>query len=713
MLVGLFIVLLMHQDVFRDIDYVAYDMRAKLRSTTAVPMEDIIIIGIGERDLLSLQPQIGDWPWPRHVIAGVIDHCREARVVVTDIAFAGEAVPTLERDLSPPIESPQAFLNRGERVPMKREYGDFYLTWAVEKNSNVVSTAYYHMYDELGVPPSGMEKHHLPNVDIPEDGYGMSVPFPALLESSKRVGFVNFRRDTDGKARSARIGARIGDHVVPSLPLAAAMEFLDLAPEDVLLEGRRLTLKDRHIVLNEDGSFNISWRPNIDEIGAYPVIEVSEVLSCLGKTSKESFEEAFPKEEYPDARYIGPETFHDKIVIIGSVSDELLRDMESTPLDKEMAGVMLNAVAIDNLLSGERIYKTAGWATAILTLLCAIVPILFYRSRRHPMHLLWVLLAAATFLIALAVAAIMWLNQMIPLTGPLIALLTTTFGLVVSNWLQETVRRESLEEMERVKQSFTDMLVHDLKNTIAPVIMSLELVRKNPESSFSKEEFPYYVEQTYNQLLLQVNSLLDIRRMEEGRMKLRKSPNCLLQMLYSLQSEYRVAAHRMNLKIVISEGPQAHEVFLFDDIVMRRILENLLWNAIKYASVGSEIGMYCGMSGPREFEFKITNACRPITEHKLRDIFGAFVVGESDVTLGKISSSGLGLGFCKLAVEGHGGSIRLHSPAPDRNDGFQVHCVMKNIESPMPILNEEIEPESNMADSTFSPEATGIQHQSR
>jgi len=168
-----------------------------------------------------------------------------------------------------------------------------------------------------------------------------------------------------------------------------------------------------------------------------------------------------------------------------------------------------------------------------------------------------------------------------------------------------------------------------------------------------------------------VNSILDIRRMEEGRLQIDPKLASPLELVYAIRKEYEGAFERMELYMDVEEAEAPHTKLHLDEVMFRRVLENLLWNAIKYASNGTPIDVFCGIVGPH-YEVRIANKCRPINAEKLDQIFGRYVVGNAPRTIGNITSSGLGLAFCKLAVEAHNGTIELASPVPGRKDGFQV-----------------------------------------
>ena len=234
------------------------------------------------------------------------------------------------------------------------------------------------------------------------------------------------------------------------------------------------------------------------------------------------------------------------------------------------------------------------------------------------------------------------------------------------------------------------MLVHDLKNTVAPIIMSMTMLdpkkddssaRTPAELDFLSREFPEIVSTSTNRLMVQINALLDIRRMQEGRLQLNvvsSSPN---EILVRIVDDFLVPVQRTDLHIKLVEKVPEFLQVQIDPEVFERIMDNLIWNAVKYARQGTTIQVGCREVEGGHVRIFVANEGKPIPANLHQSLFSAFMTGEPSLRGNKrIPSTGLGLTFCKLATEAHNGVIELLSPRSETTDGVEVgltFCICK------------------------------------
>ena len=97
-----------------------------------------------------------------------------------------------------------------------------------------------------------------------------------------------------------------------------------------------------------------------------------------------------------------------------------------------------------------------------------------------------------------------------------------------------------------------------------------------------------------------------------------------------------------------------------------------IWNAIKHGDSGTAIDMGCRPSERGCYEFHVGNRGKVIPPDQQESLFSGFVVGRKGRESVRVPSTGLGLTFCKLAVEAHGGTIRVVSPWAAYGGGVMV-----------------------------------------
>jgi signal transduction histidine kinase len=220
----------------------------------------------------------------------------------------------------------------------------------------------------------------------------------------------------------------------------------------------------------------------------------------------------------------------------------------------------------------------------------------------------------------------------------------------------------ALQQLEEEKNVFTQMLVHDLKSPLAAQSGCLELLQREPLSH-------------YQQLLLQsamrngktlsdlVATLLDITRLEEGRIEIQRSlvpPHDLLKACADELHGWMAEEHK-ELRIEAAENlPLLH----IDLRLIQRVVLNLLSNAIKHTSAGANITLrsYLAGNAPPDQDMRVVVEVADngtgIPADQLDRIFEKFVRGPQG---NRYNSTGLGLAFCRLATEANGGTISVTS----------------------------------------------------
>jgi signal transduction histidine kinase len=228
------------------------------------------------------------------------------------------------------------------------------------------------------------------------------------------------------------------------------------------------------------------------------------------------------------------------------------------------------------------------------------------------------------------------------------------------NRLEQVMDMEkALKESERVKDDLTHMLVHDLKSPIASVMglldHSLEMIKGSPNANSVIELMTLARVESQHLLNLAAN-ILDVRRMKDGLMPYDPTFIESLSVLAKLSLHDASGAPRdRHFDFLVT--PDAEKIHA-DSNLLRRILANLLSNAIKHTRNGGHID-FRARRKDEAIELSIRDDGEGIPEQDQKRIFNAFE--QSRHTIHDRYDSGMGLTFCKLAVEKHGGEIWLES----------------------------------------------------
>ena len=215
---------------------------------------------------------------------------------------------------------------------------------------------------------------------------------------------------------------------------------------------------------------------------------------------------------------------------------------------------------------------------------------------------------------------------------------------------------ERLRRLERLRDDLVHMVVHDMRSPLTVLIMRLHQLRKRANAGQGQ-----MVEDALGGALAinqMADALLDVSRLEEGKMPLDRKP-CDLS---TLAAEVRSAMAPMDPGRVIELESSAAVVTACDCGLVRRIMENLVSNGVKHTPRGGRLRMeVTALPGRARFSVRDEgDGVPPEARHRIFEKFGN-VAARKDSSY---HSAGLGLAFCKLAVQAHGGTIGVDPVEP-------------------------------------------------
>jgi signal transduction histidine kinase len=222
--------------------------------------------------------------------------------------------------------------------------------------------------------------------------------------------------------------------------------------------------------------------------------------------------------------------------------------------------------------------------------------------------------------------------------------------------LEESYRR--LRELEELRDSLTQMIVHDLRSPLTGILGYLELLDMKPDLDEKNRKLVANARESSEIMINMINSLIDISRLEAGQMPLKMEEYDLRKITEKAVSS--LGALVMEHPVEIHSPPDPLWIDC-DREIIGRVIANLTGNALKYTPRGQKVDIrfFPGNHGLR----LSVQDYGPGIPHKFQEkIFTKFGQVETRRD-GKKYSSGLGLTFCKLAVEAHGGTIGVESEA--------------------------------------------------
>ena len=217
---------------------------------------------------------------------------------------------------------------------------------------------------------------------------------------------------------------------------------------------------------------------------------------------------------------------------------------------------------------------------------------------------------------------------------------------------------DKLRELEKLRDSFVQMVIHDLRSPLTGTFAYLKLLRDNTDNTLSAAHSSYVAEamKAVMQMIGMTCDILETSRMEEGQMKLKAAECDLGRILEDGISGVKPLSGGREIRLT---PPVSPVTVLADREIILRVLQNLLSNALKFTRDGDLILLGIEPAGGRVRVSVKDNGLGIAPEYK-EMIFDKSAQGELRAGHQRYST-GLGLTFCKLAVEAHGGRIGVDS----------------------------------------------------
>lgn len=223
-------------------------------------------------------------------------------------------------------------------------------------------------------------------------------------------------------------------------------------------------------------------------------------------------------------------------------------------------------------------------------------------------------------------------------------------------------------EIDRMKTEFVSHVSHELRTPLTSIKGYIDLLLDNEVGELNEEqvEFLQIVQNNSNRLVALISDLLDIARIEAGRIELQCAPRQIKSLIEQAASTLRMAIEEKAQTLTVNVPPDVPPV-LADDNRMTQVLTNLLSNAHKYTPAGGRIEVRVEPD-EREVTVRVSDTGIGLSAADLEQLFNKFFRAKTAVAQG-IGGTGLGLAISKSIIEMHGGRIWVDSQ-PGRGTTF-------------------------------------------
>jgi PAS domain S-box-containing protein len=242
------------------------------------------------------------------------------------------------------------------------------------------------------------------------------------------------------------------------------------------------------------------------------------------------------------------------------------------------------------------------------------------------------------------------------------------------------MRVDQLRDADRRKDEFLATLAHELRNPLAPIRNSLQILKMPRIDAATLQQTRAMMERQVHHLVRLVDDLLDVSRVMRGKIELRKErvelATVVARAVETAQPLIEVQGHTLDLAL-----PHESHTLHADPVRMAQVIGNLLTNSAKYTEARGHIWISARRRGDRDVALSVRDDGIGIAPDMLPHVFELFVQAEHATTKAQ-GGLGIGLTLAKNLVEMHGGTIEARSAGLGKGCEFILR---------MPLMEQECE----------------------
>lgn len=253
--------------------------------------------------------------------------------------------------------------------------------------------------------------------------------------------------------------------------------------------------------------------------------------------------------------------------------------------------------------------------------------------------------------------------------------------------LQETTGKlksanERLKELDRLKDDFVSLASHELRTPMTAIKSYLWMAIAGKGGPLNEKQM-YYAQRSYSsvdRLIKLVNDMLNISRIESGRLTVQMQPVKIEQLVRETIEEVTPRAKELGVNVFIEQQEGVVPEVLADADKIKEVLYNLIGNSMKFTSTGGKITVSLAQKD-KMVEVAVKDTGTGIAEEDLPKLFQKFgILPGTYVTNQAVSGTGLGLYICRSLIELHGGRISASSEGKGKGTTFTFSLKVFNQE---------------------------------
>jgi signal transduction histidine kinase len=349
--------------------------------------------------------------------------------------------------------------------------------------------------------------------------------------------------------------------------------------------------------------------------------------------------------------------FRDKVVFVGVTAQSAADSRHNTPFSggQPLAGVAIHAATFETLAGGRFLTPSSNLSVVVFCiLLAAAAGVTFaYRSGWQSYLIGGVVLAAAHGLPLVLFRS----GTVFPYAAPVS---TAWLGVVGAATYQHFVVRRRLRQSESARaryQQAIHFVTHEMRTPLTAIQGSSELMGRYQLPEEKSKQLAQMINAESHRLARMIQTFLDVERLSDGQMELKRERFQLGTMLNTCVERVRPLAERKQMSLLAEEIDGTELVG--DRELMEYAVYNLLNNAVKYSPPETEIRVYTRRDGD-DLRLSVQDQGIGMDEAELRSIFKKFYRTRRAEASGE-AGTGIGLSIVEQIVTHHGGSVEVTS----------------------------------------------------
>lgn len=227
----------------------------------------------------------------------------------------------------------------------------------------------------------------------------------------------------------------------------------------------------------------------------------------------------------------------------------------------------------------------------------------------------------------------------------------------------------ALKEMLELREDLSRMIVHDLRNPLTTILLYSDFLLRRGELQARAQQSAEVIQSAAQQLESMINDLLIMAKMESGKLVLNCTQVNLNHLVMEVVENLQAIADQKKIEI-IGQLPKDSQLVSIDANLLRRVLDNIISNAIKFSPSDSCVVVqvtYPSLtqnsveSTVKQAKICVIDQGLGVDEELQQHIFEKYTIG--DLIKG-VPQIGLGLAFCKMVIEVHNGTILIEKNQP-------------------------------------------------